>query len=117
MMSTVTVTLLTLFSRTPCSATPTGTVARMADFAPPTQTGSVMASVTWRRALSGPITSTVLGWDVASPAMYPVSGSPSTEGCTRTTRVADGSNRIATADGITCVTSTANGTRTRSGEI
>ena len=69
MMSTDTDTLLTLLSLTPCSATPTGTTDRIGAVAPPTHTGSVITSLTWRSALSGPTTSTIFGCEVESPTM------------------------------------------------
>src|SRR5687767_8298588 len=113
---TVTTALLAVLTRTPGSAIPTITLERTSDFADPTHTGSVMASVTRRSTLSGPITSTVGGSAEISPTINPLPGSPSTDGLTGTTRVADGSNRIATEEGVTCVTVTANGPFTRSGE-
>src|ERR1700737_431594 len=115
--STLTSALRVVFNRTPWTATPSGTVDLMADLAAPTQTGSVIASVTCRSELSGPTTSTVLGCDEISPTMKPGAGSPSTVGCTDTTRVAEGSKRIPPDAGVTWVTSTANGAFTRSGEM
>ena len=66
--------------------------------------------------LSGPTISTVGGSAEIFPTMNPGDGSPSTDGITGTMRVADGSKRMATDDGVTCVTTTANGALTRSGD-
>ncbi len=103
-----------LLRRTPSSATPTTTLERTSALADPTQSGSVIASLTRRSRLSGPTISTVGGSADIRPTMNPGAGSPSTEAITGTTRMAEGSKRIATDDGVTCVTTTANGALTRS---
>src|SRR5687767_765615 len=115
-ISTDTTAVFALFNRTPSSATPTMTLDLTSAFADPTHSGSVIASVTRRSRLSGPTTSTVAGSAEIFPTMNPGAGSPSTDGTTVTMRVADGSKRIATAEGVTCVTTTANGALTRSGD-
>src|SRR5262245_66346346 len=103
-------------SRTPSSATPTITVERISVRAVPTQSGSVIASVTRRSRLSGPTISTIGGSAEIFPTMNPGAGSPSTDGITGTMRVADGSKRMATDEGVTWVTATANGALTRRSE-
>ncbi len=90
------------------------TLERTSALADPTHSGSVIASVTRRSRLSGPTISTVGGSAEIFPTMNPGAGSPSTDGITGTMRVADGSKRIATDEGVTCVTTTANGALTRS---
>src|SRR6185503_8326495 len=107
-IATDTIAVRAVLSRTPSSATPTTTLDRTSDRADPTHRGSVMASVTRRRRLSGPTTSTVAGSAAIFPTMNPGAGSPSTEGITGTIREAEGLNRIATDEGVTCTTVTAN---------
>ena len=101
-----------VFSRSAGSSRPRITDCFTGARAPATETGSVSTSVARLTALSGPITSTALGSADSGPTTKPGAGRPSTAGTIGTSRDADGSNAIVTADGSTCTISTPNGTRT-----
>src|SRR5207245_1923385 len=101
---TVTVARRAFFSRSDGSRTPSATLWTTCSRAPVTETGSVSTSVTSLTTLSGPTTSTRAGSAALAPTTNPGAGRPSTAGTTGTWRVADRSNVIAIADGVTCTT-------------
>ena len=116
-ISTVTCAFCGWASRTDESTTPIVTPSRTRAFASLIDTGSVVASATWRTRDSGPTISTVAGSDGCGRRRSPAPDRLRSPARPAPMRRADFSSSSASVDGMTCATSTPNGARTSSARM